>query len=241
MAYVPDWERLPEALKRVMAAGVPEDEAKLDISRQIADGKIRVRLTIAEQSVPTTTKVFADWNQLVAEAQGLAPRTPHQKTNNQEGSVESNECFEDANVKVPPHLTPADFDWENSRPVKSWPIGPRDWKSSERHSLSWNNRTISLIEVRTADVTARIIATGSEELNAGKGPLKKSQRPRSRRRPAFERAQGAIKKLYRGSFPDQAAEPNVSLCRKVGAKLKEDTLPGVSDDTILRAAGRRRK
>ncbi|MFZ0423539.1 MAG: hypothetical protein WAL80_11740 [Xanthobacteraceae bacterium] len=149
MAYVPDWERLSDALKRVMAAGVPEDEAKLDISRQIADRKIRVRLTIAEQSVPTTTKVFADWNQLVAEAQGLAPRTPHQKTNNQEASVESNECFEGANVKVPPHLTPADFDWENSRPLKPWPVRPRGGRRDEWRSFS---PPAVLIELSVSDI-----------------------------------------------------------------------------------------
>ena len=42
MAYTPDWEPLADAFKRVVATGVPEDEAKRGISRAIADGKIRV-------------------------------------------------------------------------------------------------------------------------------------------------------------------------------------------------------
>ena len=50
MAYVPDWIRLSDALKRVMAAGASEDEAKLDISRAISDKKLKVQLTIEDPS-----------------------------------------------------------------------------------------------------------------------------------------------------------------------------------------------
>lgn len=46
MAYVPDWERLPDALKRVMAAGLSQDEAQVDICRAISDRKIRLRLQV---------------------------------------------------------------------------------------------------------------------------------------------------------------------------------------------------
>lgn len=46
MAYTPAWEPLADALKRVMATGVGEDEAKLDLSGTVADGKIRVRVRI---------------------------------------------------------------------------------------------------------------------------------------------------------------------------------------------------
>jgi hypothetical protein len=64
---------------------------------------------------------------------------------------------------------------------------------------------------------------------------------RARRRPALERAQRVINELYPDGVPDLAAVPNSTLCRCVGAKLKEAKLPDVSDDTILRAAGRRRR
>ena len=50
MAYVPDWERLTDALKRVKVAGVSEDVAKIGITQAIADQKIRVQLTIAPGS-----------------------------------------------------------------------------------------------------------------------------------------------------------------------------------------------
>src|SRR5262249_45518721 len=59
MAYVPDWERLSDALKRVVTAGIPEDQGKSDISRAIADGKIRMRL-FAEMEV-SGSKSISDW------------------------------------------------------------------------------------------------------------------------------------------------------------------------------------
>jgi hypothetical protein len=62
---------------------------------------------------------------------------------------------------------------------------------------------------------------------------------RARRRPALERAQRVINELYPDGVPDQATEPNSKLRYRVTKKLKEAGLPAVSDDTILRAAGRR--
>jgi hypothetical protein len=61
-----------------------------------------------------------------------------------------------------------------------------------------------------------------------------------RKRPDRERAQSAINEVYSSGVPDQATEPNVRLCHKVGRWLKDKGLPGVSNDTILRAAGRRK-
>jgi hypothetical protein len=116
MAYTPDWERLSESLKRVTAAGVRKNKAKLVLSCLIADAKIRFRVTIGG------------------------------------GTCDITGTLTGANVKAPPHLIPDDFDWANSRPVKPWSTGPRDWKSDERHSFSWRNRPISLIEVRTVDL-----------------------------------------------------------------------------------------
>ena len=82
---------------------------------------------------------------------------------------------------------------------------------------------------------------------SGEGKLPKiidirerSQLPRRKSQPALERARGIIKELYPGGVPNQVTEPNVNLCRRVSAKLKESHLPSVSDDTILRAACRRK-
>jgi hypothetical protein len=59
------------------------------------------------------------------------------------------------------------------------------------------------------------------------------------RRPGRNRAERAIAKIYPNGIPDPASEPNVSVCRKVGSWLKDQGMLGVSDATILRAAGRR--
>jgi hypothetical protein len=63
---------------------------------------------------------------------------------------------------------------------------------------------------------------------------------RSRSRPALERALGAIRKLYPTGVPAEAAVPHKHLCQRVAKKLKQEDLPSVSNDTILRAAGRRK-
>jgi hypothetical protein len=67
-----------------------------------------------------------------------------------------------------------------------------------------------------------------------------TKRSSGRSRPPRERALVAIQQLYPGGTPSQVIEPNAILCRRVGTKLKEFKLPNVSDDTILRAAGRRK-
>jgi hypothetical protein len=56
--------------------------------------------------------------------------------------------------------------------------------------------------------------------------------------PKLERARGAIKALYPNRVPDQATISNKLLCRAVCRWLKENSLEEVSDETILRAAGR---
>ena len=67
-----------------------------------------------------------------------------------------------------------------------------------------------------------------------------SQQGRAKSMPARQRARRVIAELYPEGVPDQSAEPNARLCHRVGGKLKEDGFLGVSDDTILRAAGRRK-
>jgi hypothetical protein len=47
VAYTQDWEPLADALKRVMATGTNEDQAKTDLCHAVADRKIDVRVRIA--------------------------------------------------------------------------------------------------------------------------------------------------------------------------------------------------
>jgi hypothetical protein len=71
-----------------------------------------------------------------------------------------------------------------------------------------------------------------------KNQPEKEHRPRGS--PARDAAKRAIAVLYPRGVPDQATVSNVMLCRAVGGWLKERGLTDVSDDTILRAAGRRK-
>jgi hypothetical protein len=48
VAYIPDFEPLADALKRVMATGISQDEAKLDLCRAVGDKKINFRVRIAQ-------------------------------------------------------------------------------------------------------------------------------------------------------------------------------------------------
>jgi hypothetical protein len=64
--------------------------------------------------------------------------------------------------------------------------------------------------------------------------------PRKPVRPARESAQRAIAALYSGEVPDQALLRNQALCKHVRQWFSNQKLPSnFSDDTILRAAGRK--
>ena len=62
MRYIPHWERLGDALKRVMATGASEEEAKIDLCRALADRKIDVRVRIAATNYGRRGQVFSDGN-----------------------------------------------------------------------------------------------------------------------------------------------------------------------------------
>jgi hypothetical protein len=98
-------------------------------------------------------------------------------------------------------------------------------------------------------LASAIIAAGGPEKLAqlvSKGPQEEmgsrvaAPRRRPKSNPALERARGAIQEVYPQGVPAQAVEPNANLCRRASEKLREAGLPNVSDDTILRAAGRRK-
>jgi hypothetical protein len=89
--YIPDWERLPDAVKRVMATGLTECEAKLDLCHAISDRKIKIRFLVAKE------EGFGSFGEIV------------------QGTVRQG-----SNVDIPSHLDPRDFDWLQSRPRKPW-------------------------------------------------------------------------------------------------------------------------
>ena len=99
--YVPDWERLAGALERVIATGVPEQEAKTNICNAIADRNIHVRFV--------TLKTWAEG-----------------KPGGGIGTTQT--ICDGSEVDIPASLRPADFDWQKSRPMISWrKVGPDAW------------------------------------------------------------------------------------------------------------------
>jgi hypothetical protein len=211
VAYIPDWEPLADVL--VMATGITEDEAKADLCRAVADRKIDVRVRIGSS---------------------------HSK---------GGRFFSNGNVGIPSHLRPGDLDWEQSCPLKPWSIGPR---LGEHYVWigGWETVPIDLIELATADV-ARVLCDANcpNEIRAQNLTRDQHHHPRHQRwSPKLDRALEAINECYPDGIPNQSDEPNVNLCRKVGEKIAELARrkgldPGklvVGDDTILRAARRRK-
>jgi len=137
-------------------------------------------------------------------------------------------------VEIPSPLEPEDFDFENSRPIKPWAVR----REKIPHLAGYWH--IERIELSKSDVEKLLISSAGSS-SAASIPHQPASGPHRKSQTAREGAHRAIREVYPGGVvPDQAAEPNATWCRRVGAKLKQLGLPDVSDDTILRAAGRRR-
>lgn len=141
------------------------------------------------------------------------------------------EILPGASFQIPAEIKPADLDWEKSRPRKPWFVRRGAFAIPGYWDLEW-------IQVCRADVTKALCATSRRDEASQHRSSEKTATRRSR--PVLERANAAINELYPEGRPGQAAEPNSLLCRRVGDMLKKMGLPDVSDDTILRAAGRRK-
>ena len=201
MAYMPPWERLSDALTRVMeASGLTQSDAQADICRAIADRAVRVQAKVGRHTLRRITS--------------------------------GDTLLEGRELLVPTSLKPEDLDWQASRPLEAWMVphgtpvfhGPWD--------LDW-------IKLFTTDVSNVLCGASKEGSPAAQtAPGKVGAKNRSR--PAFERAQRAFKALYPDGAPTQADVPNKILCGKIAQWLSKNGLGSVSDDSILRAAGRRK-
>jgi hypothetical protein len=147
------------------------------------------------------------------------------------GTTARGRTFTGRDVQIPVDLQPADLDFENSRPLKPW------FMLREKYPDLWGFWEIERMEVFVPDVTSVLLASEAQTLPAS-AERPKPSRPKTR--PGREAASGVIAELYPGGDPGQATLPNTLLCKAVGAAMKARGLPAVSDDTILRAAGRRR-
>jgi hypothetical protein len=127
--------------------------------------------------------------------------------------------------EIPASLNPEDFDWESSRPVKKWIVRR---ESGFKPSGSWDLEWIKLFR---DDVTKVLCSAGQAAKRTGTRKITS---------PALERAREAIDELFPQGVPKQAVLPNRNLCDRVHQKIAHKKLPNLSDDTVLRAAGRRK-
>jgi hypothetical protein len=139
-----------------------------------------------------------------------------------------------ADVEIPARLEPQDVDFENSRPLRPWVVAR---ERIPHLAGSWH---VDWVELSRADVTKVLIPDGGgDQPSDARAPHERPPRPGRKSQPGCDAARRAIKALYPDGVPDQTTEPNAKLCKCVAAKLKELGLSSVSDDTMLRAAGRR--
>jgi hypothetical protein len=120
--------------------------------------------------------------------------------------------FSGENVGVPLHLHPRDLDWQRSRPLGWWSIGPR---LVEHYFWSggWEKRQIDLIELSVTDVqnvlchassTATQVITTQRSDDTSIADAPSSLPPRKRRKPMqyhINRAVTDIKSRYGESWP----------------------------------------
>ncbi len=200
MAYVSDWEQLPDVLKRVMTAtGQSTEEAQTDICRAVSDGAIKVQAKLGKH----------------------ATRPMHSRD-----IILNGQAFQ-----IPSDLKPGELDWQASCPLQPWYVRRGAHKLPGHWHLEW-------MRLSTADVTNVLCTVGTG--SGSTPPSEHSVEVKARSRPARMRIERAIKALYPDGLPEQDAEPNKILCQRVADWLKNNSFPHVSDDTILRAAGRRK-
>jgi hypothetical protein len=146
------------------------------------------------------------------------------------GGFRASNVLQGSAFDIPATLKPESMDWEASRPKGPWVVYRGAFRVLGFWALEW-------IELSKTDVTNVLCA--AEQSNPAPVASTKT-RATSRGQPTLERALRMLKELYPDGTPGQAALPNKILCGQIQKKLKEQGLPTVSDDTILRAAGRRR-
>jgi hypothetical protein len=144
------------------------------------------------------------------------------------GPMRSNDILEGSEFELAATIKPEDLDWERSRPIKPLPVR-RPHPYHGFWELEW-------IELFVPDIIERF--GGAQQ----RGKASRSIKPAAAKgQPTFDRAKRAITELWPDGPPEQAVLPNKKLVGLVEEKLKELGLPRGSPDTILRAAGRRRK
>jgi hypothetical protein len=220
VAYTPDWVPLADALKRVMATGVSEAEAKADLCNALADKKIDVRVRISKSDRARGGEVYSDGN--VGVPSHLAPTDFDWKLSSP---------F--APWSIGPRLGEHYF-WSGG-----WEKRPIDLIE-----LLTANVIDELVagagakQVQMADQTTMVAQPNADTENQGARSRKGSRTKRE-----ADRAAQALKVLYpNGAIPGQDSVSNKVLLNEVNDLLKKmmPPLEPVKMDSMQRAAKRRK-
>jgi hypothetical protein len=217
MRYLQDWLPLAEARRLFESCDLSKDEAELDICRAIADRKICIRNEILQ--------IYGE------------PRLPLE-------------------LLVPRRLSPQDFDWEKSVTVTPWQEHISDLDRRLRpgrlprrvtfsvevsmHGIvrvcgrypseSANKDSEDVPSKRAADEENLAIAVETLPPEMSSAPRRATLRSSSKRK----RAARALDRIA-----DKDHMTNVELCNEV-QKILGLAARDISNETILRAAGRRK-
>jgi hypothetical protein len=230
VAYTPDWEPLAVALKRVIAAGASEDEAKLNLCGAVADQKIRVRVRIAKSDRGRGGQVFFGGNVGVP---------PHLASSDFDWKL--SRPF--AQWQIGPMLAEHYLwigGWEN-RPIDLIELSTAD-------VIDVLISGASVQRVQTVDQTAMVAVAAEGVSEPSADPEKRGAQTRERLkqrrgRREVDRAAKALKVLYpNDDIPAQDSVPNKALLKRVNETLANMTPPLdlVKMDTVLRATNRRK-
>lgn len=204
LVYIPNWEWLNDALKRVMESGLPEQEAKLGICLAIADGKIKVRPTVEflTQS-PNDTWLNHDY---AADYRNYVHRL----------------FARTIPLDLPWHLKPSDFNW-----IESCFELPRLFEPGYEGFPGPPRTALVRVELLTADV----IDTLCSQSTTAPPPVELSSKAVGAKAGAIRQA---VNQLWPLGIPTglSAKERNAKLLERI--EINQGSKPIVSPRTIER-------
>jgi hypothetical protein len=221
MAYVPEWEQLASALKRVMDAGLSRREAQNDICLALADQKIGVRpsLELVKYSVTDHHLAHRYAREIMKFVHDL-----------REGINRYPEPWElHRPFSIPADLRPRHLNWSNSHFKRHWSIPLRPDIAPFRWLVS--------IELASADVTNTFPKSSDRTFSKSTGGVKATLRKSKRGRPP-EYAWPAVKlRLDEYRANHGAIQTMVELIQKCADFASETHPTGrtPSDKTIREA------
>jgi hypothetical protein len=135
--YTRAWEDLRDVLARLLHAGWTKQDAKEDVCRALAEA-------------PPDRKI--DFRVMVQVEEDGDDGAPPGYRNIKTKARSEGHWLNSQQVRIPPSLKPADFDWERSCPTAPWLTTFASSFADPRIGEEPERRKIDLIELRTSDV-----------------------------------------------------------------------------------------